>query len=96
MGRFSRATSRIAGTRSIYWPRRRRYDSGTGFKTRGPFIQPKRDADSRTYAVVIVDESGCILGLVTQTDVLMAMSRSLGFLESLEFCTQKQVNHPVP
>ena len=52
--------------------------------------------DGRTYAVVIVDESDCILGLVTQTDVLMAISRSLGFLESLEFCTQKEVNHPVP
>jgi CBS domain-containing membrane protein len=52
--------------------------------------------DGRTYAVVIVDESDCILGLVTQTDVLIAISRSLGFLESLEFCTQKEVNHPVP
>jgi CBS domain-containing membrane protein len=39
--------------------------------------------DGKTNAVVIVDESGCILGLVTQTDVLRSISRSLGFLESL-------------
>ena len=39
--------------------------------------------DGKTNAVVIVDDSGCILGLVTQTDVLRAISRSLGFLELL-------------
>ena len=33
--------------------------------------------DGKTNAVVIVDDSGCILGLVTQTDVLRAISRSL-------------------
>ena len=42
-----------------------------------------RLTDGQTNAVVIVDESGCILGLVTQTDMLRAISRSRGFLESL-------------
>jgi CBS domain-containing membrane protein len=42
-----------------------------------------RLTDSWTSAVVIVDESGCILGLVTQIDVLRAISRSRGFLQNL-------------
>jgi hypothetical protein len=56
--------------------------------------------DGRTYAVVIVDKNGCILGLVTQTNVLMAISRSLGFLESLAYGVESCVNRiplrPVP
>jgi len=39
--------------------------------------------DDRRNAVVIVDDSGCILGLVTQTEMLRAISRSLGFLQNV-------------
>ena len=91
----------FAGTRSTYWPRRRRYDSGNGFETLGPLFSPiTMLTDGRTYAVVIVDKNGYILGLVTQTNVLMAISRSLGFLESLaygvEICVNRIPLRPVP
>ena len=84
-GRPSNRHGRVARTRSIYWPPRRRHDSGIGSKPKASYIQPDREAEgwSDEVQVVIVDESGCILGLVTQTDMLRAISRSLRFLESL-------------